>query len=422
MSGRLWVPIGNVFDRYANNIDNCYFAGNYDGAGHTITNMRTSILLSYQGLFGAVSGASTASPVVIENVTVSNSNINGYDYVAGIAGYAQFANFDNCMNSASVTSAGRYTGGICGQVYGDVQNCYNLGSVNSTLVSNNSYTGGIVGQSSGADRTFASCYNYGAVTGGHYTGGIIGNGGRRENVNFCYNFGEITGSNYTGGIVGRITESSTVSNCSASSSVSGSYSVGGIVGEIYLGVTVEDCLVLGTLSAVGNFGGIVGQAVESATIKDCANLGSISVSSGSACGGIIGYLNATSASSNITITNCYADFSLTVSTSLNNFGGLVGNVSQNAQNSLITNCAAFLTTSGTIENRGSFFGGAGSMAVQASYAIVDGTKDLTYASSAMDNNFAYISNFKEGRPIPLGIFHILDFGTKTGIVNRVNAL
>ena len=422
LSGRLWVPIGNVFDRYANNIDNCYFAGNYDGAGYTITNMRTSILLSYQGLFGAVMGASASSPAVIENVTVSNSNINGYDYVAGIAGYAQFANFDNCMNSASVTSAGRYTGGISGQVYGDVKNCYNLGSVNSTLVSNNSYTGGIVGQSSGADRTFASCYNYGAVTGGHYTGGIIGNGGIRENIQFCNNFGDIAGSNYTGGIVGRITDNSTVSNCTVSSSVSGSYSVGGIVGEIYLGVTIEDCLVLGTLSAAGNFGGLVGQAVESATIKDSANLGSISVSSGSACGGIIGYLNVASTSSGITITNCYADFSLAVSTSLNNFGSLVGNVKENTQNSSITNCAAFLTTSGTIENRGNFFGGASSMTVQASYAIVDGSKDLTYASSAMDGNFAYISNFKDGRPIPLGIFHILDFGTTTGIANRVNAL
>ena len=57
-----------------------------------------------------------------------------------------------------------------------------------------------------------------------------------------------------------------------------------------------------------------------------------------------------------------------------------------------------------------------------SYCVAGTNKELSTTTSGMDGNFAYISNFKEGRPIPLGIFHILDFGTTTGIANRVNAL
>ena len=176
LAGHLWLPIGQANGLYGE-VTNHYFSGSYDGGGYTISGITTTMMLSQQGLFGAVLGTSASSPVVIENVTVSNSSINGYDYVAGIAGYAQFANFDNCMNGASVTSAGRYTGGISGYISSvKISDCYNLGTVTGQGVfSSNDYEGhgGIVGYSVSNASTIDNCFNYGAVQGNYHVAGIL---------------------------------------------------------------------------------------------------------------------------------------------------------------------------------------------------------------------------------------------------------
>ncbi len=421
LSGRLWVPIGNVFDRYANNIDNCYFAGNYDGAGYKITNMRTSILLSYQGLFGAVLGASASSPAVIENVTVSNSSINGYDYVAGIAGYATSAKIENCINDSVVTAAGRYTGGICGWASASsFKNCYNFETVKSTASfssNNDEGCGGILGygqaNTTSELSTIDACFNYGAVTGNYHIGGILGR--NVAAITNSYNFADISAQAYAGGIGGRLEAYTRITSCHNQGDISAAgQDVGGICG-LSRGI-IEFVTSSGTIKGEKNVGGIVGRAWYDLNIKCAYFYGTISASAAATnIGGILGRADSYDDIHKVIIGYCFAEFS---TTNTNAVGILASSDTSTGAASKIEYCAAVIsgsTTNADIQT-------ATNVPDSNSYCIAGTNKEISSTTTGMDGNFAYISNFKDGKPIPLGIFHILDFGTKTGIANRVNAL
>ncbi len=114
-----------------------------------------------------------------------------------------------------------------------------------------------------------------------------------------------------GGVVGCV-KGGTVSNVSSGVSIitevdtaCGYKHIGGVVGSLENG-TVEKCTYYGELdisNAVDCFGGIVGYAGGGASIAYCANLGSVTTRKGGAfTGGILGYLNNTSAS----VIGCYS--------------------------------------------------------------------------------------------------------------------
>ena len=413
LAGHLWLPIGQANGLYGEVTEN-YFSGSYDGGGYTVFDITTTMMLSQQGLFGAVMGASTASPVVIENVTVSNSSINGYDYVAGIAGYAQFANFDNCMNSASVTSAGRYTGGISGYISTvTIENCYNLGTVTGQGVfSSNDYEGhgGIAGYSVSNASIIDNCFNYSAVQGNYHVAGILG----RNNaiITNCYNFGDISGNGYVGGIGGRVEASTRITNCHNRGNISSTgVDVGGICGLSRATITFATSV--GTLSGVDNIGGIVGRAWQDVTITNSYFGGTITTT-GTNVGGILGTVDYNAGVHEISLSYNFAEFSTTNAS----VKGILGSSdSSTGTKSTIQYCAAIIDGITVADIQGGT-----NVTDSNSYCVAGTNKELSTTTSGMDGNFAYISNFKGGRPIPLGIFHILDFGTTTGIANRVNAL
>ena len=265
VSAYWWDAIGT----YTSSSNYNEFAGHYDGDGYTVSGVFTkagsSTTYNYQGLFGHVRGASSTDRAEISNVGVIDSNIQGYGYVAGIAGFARYTNIANCYNTGSVTSSSSYVGGVVGynSSSSTVSNSYNTGEVTGS-----GYVGGVVGYN--YSSTVSNSYNTGSVTGsGSYVGGIVGYNYSSSTVSNSYNTGTVTGSSSVGGVVGRNYSSSTVTNSYNIGSVTGSSGyVGGVVGYSYSSSTVSNSYNTGSVTGVSGVGGVVG-GNNSSTVSYC---------------------------------------------------------------------------------------------------------------------------------------------------------
>jgi len=148
-TGEGWAPIGN---------SSTVFTGNYDGGGHTISNLYVYLEDGYAGLFGRISNATiTKLGVINADVTgqynvgglagaiLGNSIISlcyttgqisvidgGYDG-GGLVGYCtNTATISNCYSHASVDDAESTVGGLLGELWsGTVVNCYSTGNANA---------------------------------------------------------------------------------------------------------------------------------------------------------------------------------------------------------------------------------------------------------------------------------------------------
>ena len=231
----------------------------------------------------------------------------------------------------------------------------------------------------------------------------------------------------------------TITNCYNTGSVAGIERVGGVVGEAFAysssTLTITNCYNTGSVTGTGNYvGGVVGRAgVTSSSaiyISKCANLGDITLTgSSSSVGGIIGYVQVGSASGILQVANCYSEGTIFVQGASATVGGFVGGAYANYStysNVYFEFCAVDMNVStsgsGSISSQGAFYGGTYVVTAKNSYSILNGAKSLTSTVNEMDNNFAYILNFKDGKPLPLGLYAISQFGTETNIVERINAL
>ena len=196
LTGVAWEPIG-----YSGSY---YFAGNYDGYGHSITNAVSTGKVdpdgyATAGIFGWVAFGS------VKNLHVKNANFvatgqNEYSYVGGIAGVCYGSSIKNC----SVVDS----------------------SLESKRNNNNNCAGSIVGYSTGG--TFERCAaENNQVRTMAYGGGFVGE------VDDGYNVGNSTftncyvakctvisetddsqGTSFSGGFSGEITDSTlTIQNC-----------------------------------------------------------------------------------------------------------------------------------------------------------------------------------------------------------------
>ena len=225
----IWNPIGSETER---------FTGEFDGNGHTISNMTINTwtgnghVSSYIGLFSS-----------LYNCKIKNLNIESVDievlnnHVGSLAGAAENSEIKNCSSDGivyGVGDAGSYIGGIVGtNTNGTISGCRFRGrvdgenyaggitSTNTGTIINCSthgrgdneyiaayYPGGIVGSNSG---TISCCYNENEIWGNHYyggcgAGGIVGNNTNGK-IEFCYNTGYVhfatVESGYVGGICGQ---------------------------------------------------------------------------------------------------------------------------------------------------------------------------------------------------------------------------
>ena len=190
-----WKPVGSTATYVGD-----FFAGTFDGCGHTISGLNVQGSTVNQGLFAAINKAT------IRNLNVSGTVSCGTkNYVGGIVGKVQAGAIENCSFSGSVT--GGYTGGIAGGLNSNnvtISGCVNAADVAGTTA------GGILGYWK-TTAAIQNCYNTGSVTGSAKAGGIVGqlNKGTIEN---CYSIGDIGGkASQKGGIFAF--SSATVKNC-----------------------------------------------------------------------------------------------------------------------------------------------------------------------------------------------------------------
>ena len=222
-----------------------YFAGTFNGNGHTVSGLKISREGSDYGFFRYVGKTGR-----VKDLTVSGS--------------------------VKVTGSAENVGGVVGTNYGILENCSFEG-----IVTGNTNVGGIVGENR-ADGIVLTCYDKGTIVGTNEVGGICGmNRGILQN---CENEGKINDEdlkttldlngidigtlnltqnvvtrNDAGGIAGR--SSGTVAGCTNKGEIGYAhigYNVGGVIGR--QSGTVINCKNMGHVMGRKDVGGIIGQA------------------------------------------------------------------------------------------------------------------------------------------------------------------
>ncbi len=168
------------------------FTGNFNGNGHTISNLTMNTGTYGYALFGFVEGGT------IENIAITNANVtstagdtstDSYDsYVGCLIGKATDATIKNCQITNSTVSGKSDAALLVGHTTGNsnISNCYVSGTVNTSVADAGGITGELAGSSS-----IKNCVSDTDVN------------------NTSYNYGLI------GGIAGKNAGTGTITNCNA---------------------------------------------------------------------------------------------------------------------------------------------------------------------------------------------------------------
>ena len=279
----VWAPIGN---------GSVAFAGSFDGAGHTVSNLTVDYTTAasgerlYLGLFGRIEGT-PEKHAVIQNLTVTGS-VNAASefsvytgYVAGVVGFARNAELSNVISRVNVTADEKVSnaasvGGLAGAMINTtVTNCGNEGNI--TGVKN---LGGLCYEL--YSGTMTGCYNTGRVTAtGTYVGGLMGYA-KQATVTNVYNTGDVsTEKTLVGGLIG-VMEKSALTNAYTTGKVTTAAASGAIGAAVGSADQVSNVYYLGGASAIGD---------ENATAKTAEELKALAPTLGSSfkentgCGG-----------------------------------------------------------------------------------------------------------------------------------------
>ena len=189
--------VGGIVSINKGTIENCH------NNGTTITIASTS--------GGGGIAAGNRGGIIIYCSNKSNIIASQAGYVGGIAGGVQKnSEISNCFNIGNI-EGGYNVGGIAGSTEENTQIkcCYNAGNIVGTDVresEGNTNTGGIVGLLRG---NINSCYNAGTINGISSIGGIVGQTGVSTDTNDieisnCYNVGKVENQGWAdiGNIIG----------------------------------------------------------------------------------------------------------------------------------------------------------------------------------------------------------------------------
>lgn len=166
MSESIWVPIGTPTNA---------FTGTFNGNGHVITGLRSSLVQPNMGMFGNANGAT------IENV-IANVNFNANAaHMGSLVGTMTGGTLSN-VEAAGTLTAGNDTenlGGLVGNVAsGTIHSAF---AVNTMTGTSNTTMGGLVGTNGG---DLYNSYANATLSGANHMGGLVGvNTGTVEN---CY--------------------------------------------------------------------------------------------------------------------------------------------------------------------------------------------------------------------------------------------
>lgn len=252
-----WTPVGSG--------SASYFAGVFDGNGHTISGLDIDNDSGVAGLFGYLrgevknltvkgtvkSGDSSCGGIVGQldqegKVTgcTADIKVTGRDKTGGIVGYNSGGTIELCTNLGTVSGTYK-VGGIVGENWGGtVDKCANKAEVRSSKRGVSTYgTGGIAGRSVSAEAEVANSYNTGEIVSDtEATGGVVGYmNASGSTVIDCYNTGKVRVKNkndskkiakaYAGGIVGIAGATDVyIRNCYNSAQVLNADANGGVIG------------------------------------------------------------------------------------------------------------------------------------------------------------------------------------------------
>lgn len=209
---------------------------------------------------GGIVGYNSGHKVAMTNC-INSGAITGTHETAGIIGYSDHSEISNCTNSGAVSGFAT-VGGIVGKMGGgSIVSCKNTATVKASKARDidgdgnldGAYLGGIAGWIAG---NVNNCYNSGTVTtetswgNSNIVGGIVGYLVNGKTVSYCYNSGNVVGSDNIGGIVGI--NNGTVSYCYQD----------GALNDLYLGTSpsnfitsnggaIEHCWILPGASQTG---------------------------------------------------------------------------------------------------------------------------------------------------------------------------
>ncbi len=148
------------------------FEGNYDGKGHSISNMNLIFGDQKCGVFGETNYA------VIKNLSLSNININGGTLSGALVAKASNSIIENCGSNGYVS--GRYN---VGGLIGGANNCQIINCCSGCHVKGSHFIGGLIG--GGSYLTLSNCFTVNTIEGSN-SAGLIGLAHNTSILNNCY--------------------------------------------------------------------------------------------------------------------------------------------------------------------------------------------------------------------------------------------
>lgn len=296
------------------------FTGTYNGKSES-----TQYTLSNFTISGSPSGNEGVAPfkaidgAVLQNIAISNAEITGGKFTAGLVGYAKGeSKITGCSiaNSTIKANINKYgVGGLIGGAYGKtgVEGCIarDMTFENAYSANMEYFGGGIVCYINGLEEyiTVENCSLQGTtnlsgsqkVTG---FGGIVGHTNSANiTIKGCYNTSSISGQGLDniGGIIGVQAQGTTQGCYSIGNITASGTNVGGIIGLMNGGIAKES-YTKGVITGSGIVGGFVGR-IEAATIVNCASGAAVldtKKGANDGVGGFVGYSNNASTK----IANC----------------------------------------------------------------------------------------------------------------------
>jgi hypothetical protein len=380
-----------------------WFTGNFYGNNYTISNLYQNATSGRSGLFSLLSGS--VYDIDFENLSINSTGWTTGGLVGELCGDVNEENpvISNVHSSGTVSGTSNVggligiNGGECGYpanidfcsssanvtcssyVCGGLIGSFDDGQVNNSYATGNvnsdeNYVGGLVGRAYG---NISNSYATGDVIGVSIVGGFVGFSA--EDISNSYATGDVTAAgNNIGGLIGDFA-GNYVTNSSATGDVyldpdSYTYNVGGLVGN-NLG-TIENSYATGNVNGTDDYvGGLIGYT-EGNVINSYAT-GNINAT-GYSAGGLVGY------SYYADISNSYATGN--ISSSGEQVGGLVGYLDEGG---LVNNSYAI----GDVI--GDYVGGLVGYSLSTisnSYSTGDVTATGSYIGGLVGLNEAVISN------------------------------
>ncbi len=395
--------------------DETMFNGSLNGNGKTIYNLTIfNTDTFYIGLFACIGADGSVTGLTLEDV-----NLQGINYIGGIAGYA-LGPVTDCTVSGEITYIPRnnynvFLGGIAGRAENSVNGCSTEVAIVAEEVVGTVYAGGIVGyyayEMNNAE-TFISVFAVGDITlttnvnsninSEVYAGGIFACTNNATNIINSYSTGDVTviaDNAYVGGFIGSNGVGGGVcADCYSIgdmtvTAVDNAY-VGGFIGNGVFNCT--SCYSTGNVTVTSDMtayvGGFAGDGGDNVSYTNCYSIGNVMVTSD-----MIAYVGgfAGDGGYGVNYTNCYSNSNVMVASNTEAcIGGLFG-VSSHACTISNSYTTSQITLDG--EANGKYIG---ALIGESDSVTITNTHWLYYADSGVEYAVGYNSDM--GIPTNIG--------------------